>query len=290
MADIPFDDRDGSIWINGEFVPWRDAKFHFLTHSLHYGGAVFEGIRVYNGKAFKLKEHNERLLGSCNIMDIVCPYTVEELNAACEEAIKINEVENGYIRPLVWRGSEEMGIGAKKTGINCGIAAWEWPNLYSNKAKEEGISLITSSWKKASADSVPCQAKVAGLYATATLAKHAANRAGYDDALMHDYRGYIAEATSCNFFFVKDKVLHTAVPDCFLNGITRQTVIDIADDLELEVNERHIAPEELKEADECFVTGTGVEIVPVSKIDDIDYEIGPITKDIIRIYSKMVNQ
>ena len=290
MPDMPFDDRDGMIWINEEFIPWRDAKIHFLTHSLHYGGAIFEGIRVYDSKAFKLKEHNERLLGSCNIMDITSPYSLEEINSACLEAIKINEIKNGYIRPLIWRGAEEMGIGAKNTKTHCGIAAWEWPNFFGDKAKREGISLKTSSWKKASPDSVPCHAKVSGLYAVATLTKHAAAKAGYDDTLMLDYRGYIAEASSCNFFFVKDGELHTAIPDCFLNGITRQTVIEIAKEKNIVVNERQIMPEELKDADECFVTGTAVEITPVNKIDEREYEVGSITQELINTYDKLVKK
>jgi len=285
---IPFDDRDGYIWFDGDLCPWRDAKVHFLTHSLHYGGAVFEGIRVYDGKIFKLTEHIERLLGSCNIMDMESPFTVDEIIAACQRVIEANKVQNGYIRPLVWRGAEEMGISAKNTKVHCGVATWEWPNYFGEQLKKKGIRVMTSSWKRPSPDSAPSHAKASGLYMISTLAKHAADRAGFDDALMLDYRGNVVELSSCNFFYVKNGELFTAIPDCFLNGITRLTVIDIAKAKGIKVNEKQISPEELKTADECFATGTAVEIIPISQIDSNEYKVGTLTKELIDEYDKLV--
>jgi len=288
MALIPYDDRDGAIWLDGKLVPWRDAKVHFLTHALHYGGAIFEGIRCYNGQMFKLNEHNNRLLEGCKIMDMKLGYTLEEINQACLEAIKANNITDGYVRPLAWRGAEQMGVSATQATIHLSVAAWEWPQYYKGDILSKGIRLVTSKWRRPAPDSAPVHAKASGLYMICTLSKHAAEAQGYNDALMLDYRGHVAELTSANFFMIKDGIIHTPTADCFLNGITRRTVIDLARGLGIEVQERTILPDELKLADECFATGTAAEITPIGGIDDAVYTVGPITTQIRETYAKLV--
>lgn len=288
MALIPYDDRDGWIWMQGKMVPWRDAKVHFLTHGLHYASSVFEGIRVYNGKPFKLSEHNARLLNSCEIMDMDKLYSVEQLNAACFETLKANNIKDGYLRPLAWRGPEQMGVAARASKTYFGIAAWEWPHYFSAELRDKGISVKTSEWRRPPANCAPVHAKAAGLYMICTLSKHAAEKAGYTDALMLDYRGYVAELTGANLFMVKNGELHTPITDCFLNGITRQTVIEIAKQKGLKVIERYIKPEELAEGEEFFATGTAAEVAIIGKIDARVIPIGPISKMLRDAYAELV--
>ncbi len=288
MALIPYDDRDGAIWLDGKLVPWRDAKVHFLTHALHYGGAIFEGIRCYNGQMFKLNEHNKRLLEGCKILDMKIQYTLEDINQACHEAIKANNITDGYVRPLAWRGAEQMGVSATQSTIHLCVASWEWPQYYKGDILAKGIRLVTSNWRRPAPNSAPVHAKASGLYMICTLSKHAAEAQGYNDALMLDYRGHVAELTSANFFMIQKGVLHTPTADCFLNGITRRTVIDLARGMGIEVQERTIMPDELKLADECFATGTAAEITPIGAIDDVVYPVGPITTQIREAYAKLV--
>ena len=284
-----FEDRDGFIWVNGKFVDWRDAKVPMISHGLHYGGTVFEGIRCYNGQAFKLHEHSERLIKSAELIDMKIPYTVEELNKATIETLEKNNLKDAYIRPLAWRGSDQMGITAQETKTHTAIAVWEWPSYFSPELRDKGISLKTSKWKRPAPDTAPIHSKAAGLYMICTMSKHEAENAGYDDALMLDYRGYVAEATGANMFLMKDGEIHTPTPDCFLNGLTRQTVIKLAQDRGFKIIERHIKPQELKDFDEIFVTGTAAEVTAIGKIDDIEYKVGNITKQLRDDYENLVN-
>ncbi|MBU6475831.1 MAG: branched-chain amino acid aminotransferase [Alphaproteobacteria bacterium] len=287
-ANIPYDDRDGFIWMDGKTVPWREAKVHFLTHALHYGSGVFEGIRAYNGKPFKLREHCERLIEGCKIMDMACPYAADDIAAACLETLRVNNVVNGYIRPLAWRGAEQMGVAAQQTKTHVGVAAWEWGNYFAGDAQDKGIALQTSRWRRPPPDAAPVHAKACGLYMICTLSKHAAEKAGFTDALMLDYRGRVAELTGANFFMVVNGELHTPEADCFLNGITRRTVMELARENGLKVVERAILPEELKTAQECFATGTAAEITPIGRIDGISYAVGPVTRLLRDAYGKRV--
>lgn len=288
MTLIPHDDRDGVIWLNGKMTPWRDARVHFLTHGLHYGSGVFEGLRAYGGVIFKLQEHSQRLLESCRIMDMNITYTLEQINQACLDCVKENKVMDGYVRPLAWRGSEQMGVTAQQTKIHLGVAAWEWPNYFGAKAKESGIRLKTSRWRRPAPDTAPVHAKACGLYMICTLSKHEAENAGFEDALMLDYRGRVAELTGANFFMVKNGEIHTPTPDCFLDGITRRTVIQLAKDSGLRVTERTIMPDELKTADECFATGTAAEVIPIGGIDDLSFTVGPVTRLLRENYEALV--
>lgn len=288
MALVPYDDRDGFIWLDGKLVPWREAKFHFLTHSLHYASAVFEGLRCYDGHIFKLNEHSQRLIDGCKIMDMNFTCTLEQVNEACKEAVKANNISDGYLRPLVWRGAQQMGVAAPQANIHFGVAAWDWPQYYKGDLLEKGIRVTTSQWRRPAPDTAPVHVKASGLYMICTISKQAAEAKGYNDALMLDYRGYVAELTSANFFMVKDGVLHTPAADCFLNGITRQTVIGLAKDLGIEVQERVILPDELATADECFATGTAAEISPIGMIDHMEYTVGPVTRKIREAYSALV--
>ncbi|NQV82416.1 MAG: branched-chain amino acid aminotransferase, partial [Rhodospirillales bacterium] len=257
MESPPFDDRDGLIWFNGRMIPWRDANLHVLSHALHYASSVFEGERSYSGKIFKLTEHSERLAFSAKTLGFELPFSVAEINAACIETCKANNIVDGYVRPIAWRGSEMMGVSAQATRINVAIAAWDWPSYFSPEARMKGIRLKTSKWRRPSPETEPVHAKAAGLYMICTLSKHDAEREGYDDCLMLDWRGQIAEATGANIFLgFGDGKLHTPTPDCFLNGITRQTVIALAQARGIEVIERAIMPGELKDATEIFLTGT----------------------------------
>ncbi|HEY8963754.1 MAG TPA: branched-chain amino acid aminotransferase [Alphaproteobacteria bacterium] len=290
MTEIPLDQRDGFIWQDGQLVAWKEAKTHVLTHGLHYASSVFEGIRAYNGKAFKLTEHNERLVKSADILDMKIPYTVAELDAACNEVIKANNLTDCYLRPVVFRGPEQLGLGAPNAKIHVAIAAWVWPKYFSPELLERGISLLQTDWRRPSPDSAPWESKAAGLYMICTLAKHDAIRKGYTDALMLDYRGLVAEATAANLFMVKDAKIKTPIADCFLNGITRQTVIQLAKDVGISVEETRIELPELMSADEIFLTGTAAEITPVGKINNTDFTVGPVTKQMLKLYEDLVNR
>jgi branched-chain amino acid aminotransferase len=272
-------------------LDWREANLHLLTHALHYASSVFEGERVYSGNIFKLREHSDRLINSAKIMGFKIPYTVNEIDAACIQACEANNIVDGYVRPIAWRGSEMMGVSAQDTTIHLAIAVWAWPSYFSPEARNKGISLKTSPWRRPPPDTAPVHAKAAGLYMICTMSKHDAEKAGYDDALMLDWRGYVVEGTGANFFMItQDNVINTPPPDCFLNGITRQTVIQLAKDRGYKIVERHVQPEELKNAHEIFVTGTAAEVTPVGKIDDLEYEVGEITKVLRGDYEKLVGR
>ncbi|MDH5189506.1 MAG: branched-chain amino acid aminotransferase [Rhodospirillaceae bacterium] len=291
MAATPYDDRDGQIWLDGEMVPWRDAKVHILTHALHYASSVFEGVRMYNGNIFKLTEHTERLHKSASILGFEIPWTTDQINQACIEACEINNIKDGYIRPVAWRGSEMMGVSAQKNTIHLAVAAWEWPSYFSPEARMRGIRLQTSKWKRPSAETEPVHAKAAGLYMICTLSKHAAEQAGFDDSLMLDYRGQVAEATGANIFMeMGDGKLHTPIPDCFLDGITRRTIIELAKKRGIDVVERVIMPDELANATQIFLTGTAAEVTPVGAIDNHAYSVGEITLQMMDDYDKAVGK
>ena len=287
---ISFDQMDGHIWFNGEFVPWADARIHVLSHGLHYASCVFEGERAYEGQIFKLREHTERLFYSARELGFDIPYSIEEIDAACEEALKINNLTNAYIRPVAWRGSEMMGVSAQENKINMAIAVWEWPSYFDPEEIKKGIRLDIASYKRPSPETAPCHAKAAGLYMICTLSKHAAEKKGYADALMYDYRGQVAEATGANVFFILDGKIHTPIPDCFLDGITRRTVIDLAKDKGIEVVERVIMPDELDGFEECFITGTAAEVTPVSKISDYNFEVCNTITDLNESYQNLVRK
>ena len=288
MTIIPFDDRDGWIWMDGHFVPWRDAKVHVLTHGLHYGSCVFEGERLYNGKIFKLTEHTRRLFRSAEILEMEIPFTVEEIDAACVETVARMGFTDAYIRPVAWRGPEQMGVAAQATKTHVAIAAWEWPSYFDPETKRRGIRMMHAPYARPAPNAAPTEAKAAGLYMICTLSKHAAERAGYADAMMLDYRGYVAEATGANIFFVKDGVIHTPLADCFLNGLTRQTVIDLARSRGFDVIERHIQPEEMTGFTECFITGSAAEVTPVAEIGDYRFTPGNISLSLMDDYSQLV--
>ena len=286
-----FENMDGTIWYNGVYVPWRDANFHLLTHSLHYGGAVFEGIRVYDGKIFKLTHHMERFLKSARILDYEIPYDLETLNAATKECLRLNNVANGYIRPIAWRGAEGMGIAGTGCQIHTAIAVWQWPSYFAADVRERGLKLMTSNlWRRPPPECSPTQSKANGLYMIGTAAKQQAERMGFDEVLLLDWRGQITETSSSNVFFIKDGVLKTAIPDCFLNGITRQSVIEIAKANGIAFEEKVVWPEELMDADEVFVTGTAVEVTPVGQIDDKTFKVGDVTKRLMNLFDAAVQQ
>ena len=291
MTAPSFDDRDGLIWLNGELIDWRDAKIHILSHALHYASSVFEGVRTYGGNIFKLKEHSQRLLDSAALLGFKIPYSLNEINAACVKTCKANGIVDGYIRPLAWRGSEMMAISAQATTIHLSVATWKWPSYFTPEARMKGIRLKTGPWKRPSAETEPVHAKAAGLYMICTLSKHAVEAEGYDDALMLDWRGQIAETTGANIFLLmSDGKLHTPTPDCFLNGITRQTVIDLAMARGIEVIERAIMPEELADAKEVFLTGTAAEVTPVGEIDKHKYTPGEVCKTMMEDYDQAVGK
>ncbi len=290
MTIIPFDDRDGVIWFDGKFVPWRDAKVHVLTHGLHYASAVFEGERAYNGKIFKSREHSQRLHKSAELLDFKIPFSVEELDAAKKELIKKQSIVNGYLRPLAWRGSEMMSVASKGTKIHVAIATWEWPSYFGKEAKERGLKLQWSKWTRPAPNMAPVASKAAGLYMICTMAKNTAEAEGYNDALMLDYRGYLAEATGANLFLVMDGAVHTPTADCFLNGITRQTVMQLAKDKGMKVVERHIKPEELKNVSEVFLTGSAAEVTPVGQIGDQQFQVGRVTETLMQAYGDLVRK
>jgi branched-chain amino acid aminotransferase len=287
-AAAPFDNRPGEIWMNGEFIPWSDAQLHVLSHALHYASSVFEGERAYGGKIFKLREHTERLFRSAEILDMKIPYTVEEIDNACMELLERQGLKDAYVRPVAWRGSEMMGVSAQTTRINVAIAIWEWPSYFDAQQRLKGIRLDMAKWRRPDPATAPSEAKAAGLYMICTLSKHAAERAGYADALMLDYRGQVAEATGANVFFVKNGELHTPTPDCFLNGITRQTVMGLARDRQIKINERAIMPEEMATFEECFIVGTAAEVTPVSEIGPYNFTVGNITTTLMNDYMATV--
>lgn len=287
---LPFDQRDGWIWMNGEMRPWKEAQVHVLTHGLHYGSCVFEGQRAYNGKVFKMQEHHERLHKSGELLGFKIPYTVEELNEACMAVLEKNQLVNAYIRPVAWRGSEMMAISAQQTKVHVAFAAWEWPSYFSEELKKKGLKLKTASFNRPSPTSAPVHSKAAGLYMICTISKHEAEREGFNDALMLDYRGYVAECTGANIFFFMGDELHTPLADCFLNGITRRTVIDLAREAGIKVVERHIKPEEIKDADEVFVTGSAAEITPIGQIDDATFTPAAKTFALMDAYAKAVGK
>ncbi len=288
MALTPYDDRDGVIWFDGELIPWRDAKLHVLSHALHYASAVFEGERVYNGRVYKLSEHSERLGESARQMDMKMPYTAAEIDAATREVVAANGIAEGYVRPVAWRGSEMMGVAAQQCATHVAIASWEWPPYFGDDAGQRGIRLAFAEYRRPSPDTAPTKTKAAGLYMICTLTKHKAEAQGYDDALMLDWRGRVAESTGANFFMVQNGALHTPVPDCFLDGITRRTVIGLAKERGIEVVERVIMPDELAQADEVFLTGTAAEVTPISEIGPHNYQVGPLTRTLMEDYAKEV--
>jgi branched-chain amino acid aminotransferase len=291
MASVdPFDDRDGSLWYDGKIVPWRGAQTHVLTHGLHYGSCVFEGERIYNGRIYKLAEHTARLFESARLLGMKIPYTEKEISDATVEACTAQNIADGYIRPVVFRGSEMMAVSAQNTAIHVGIAAWQWPSYFDPKEKLKGIRLEISEWKRPAPDTAPTQAKAAGLYMICTLSKHAAESRGYADALMLDYRGYVAEATGANVFFIKDGALITPIADCFLNGITRKSVIALARARQIPVTERHIELQELEGFSECFITGTAAEVTPVAEIGPYKFAPGAITETLMNDYANEVRR
>ena len=289
MALIPFDDRDGFIWMNGEMLAWRDAKTHTLSHGLHYASAVFEGERAYGGSIFRSADHTARLRQSCQYLDFDLPMSDAELNAIKDQVLEVNGIEEGYVRAFAWRGSEMMAISAQQTKVHVAVAAWQWPSYFDPEARMKGLTLDLASWRRPAPDSAPVHAKAAGLYMICTLAKHEAERKGFNDAMMLDYRGYVAEATGANLFFVTQQgEIHTPTADCFLNGITRQSVIQMARDMGYQVVEKHIRPEEMSQYTEAFLTGTAAEVTPVRQIGEYHFTPGTICKALIDGYDDLV--
>ena len=285
---LNFDDHDGNIWFDGKLKPWRECNVHILTHALHYASCVFEGERVYNGSIFRLRDHSQRLIDSAAALGFEIPYSVEEIDAATLETVAAQGFDDAYVRPVAWRGSEMMGVSAQQSVIHMAIAVWEWPSYFSPEARMKGIRLKTSDWKRPSPESAPVHSKAAGLYMICTLSKHKAEDEGYDDALMLDYRGRIAETTGANIFLAQEGVLHTPIPDCFLDGITRRTVMELARLRGIDIVERVLMPDEFAKADEIFVTGTAAEVTPGGEIDQHNYQVGPITKALMEDYDKLV--
>ena len=283
------ENKEGLIWYNGDLVDWKDAKLHLLSHGLHYASSVFEGERAYSGKIFKLNEHTERLLDSASQLDLNVPYTLSEIKAACCLVLEKNNLTDAYIRPIIWRGAETMGVSAPNSKIHCAIAVWEWPSYFSPEDKLKGIKLTLSKWKRPSPETIPCKAKAAGLYMICTLSKQEAESRGYDDALMLDWKGQVAEATGANIFFIIGNEIHTPVPDCFLDGITRRTVIEIAKVQGLKIIERKIEIDELSDFEQCFITGTAAEVTPVSEIDNINFSVGDQIMKLSDSYIDLVN-
>ncbi len=287
MALVPFDDRDGLIWMDGALVPWRDAKLHVLSHGLHYASGVFEGERAYSGNVFKLREHTERLIASGRILGFEIPWSAEQIDAACREVLAANNLTDAYVRPIAWRGTEQLSVSAQQTKIHLAIACWAWPNLFGAD-RMKGVRLGMAPWKRPHPETAPTASKAACLYTIGTLSKHAAEAAGFDDALVLDWRGRITEATGANIFFVMDGAVHTPTPDCFLDGITRRTVMSIARRQQMKVIERVIEMEELPRATEVFLSGTAAEVTPVREIAGHLYTPGPVTEALLREYDGLV--
>lgn len=284
-----YDDRDGWIWLDGKLVPWREANVHVLTHALHYASSVFEGARAYGGEIFKLSEHSARLRKSAALLGFELPWSVEEIDAACRETLAANNLTDGYLRPVAWRGSEQMGVSAKRTKPHMAVACWHWGAYFGEEAIRKGLRLDISPWRRPAPYTAPTESKAAGLYMICTLAKHHAEDRGYNDALMLDWRGQVAEATGANAFFVRDGALHTPIPDCFLDGITRRTVIDLARARGIEVIERKIWPEELESFEQFFVTGSAAEVTPVASAGPWNFEVGELTMGLRKDYLDLVN-
>ena len=291
MQQLSFDKRSGKIWFNNELCEWQDARVHIISHGMHYASLVFEGLRVYNKKIFKLKEHTDRLFNSAKILDMKIPYSCNEIMEATKKLVSDQNIENGYIRPFVWRGSEMMGVSAQNTKINVAIAIWDWPTYFNPELKLKGIKLNISKWQRPPQNSSPWESKAAGLYMICTLSKHQAEKDGYTDSLMLDHEGNIAEATSANIFFKDEKdELHTPIPDSFLNGITRKTVIDLAKSKNIKIHERKISPNELSNFKGCFITGTAAEITPVGNILDNNFEVCDLIKNLSLSYEELVGK
>ena len=289
MSIVPFDDRDGWIWLDGQFVPWREATVHVLTHGLHYASAVFEGERMYGGEIFELTAHTERLFKSAEIMDMEIPFTVAQIDQACKDTCAKNGLTDAYVRPIAWRGSEMIGVSAQNTTIHTAIACWEWPSYFQPEERARGIRLTFAKYRRPDPATAPVASKATGLYMICTISKHAAEKDGYTDALMLDWRGYVAESTGANIFLVRDGVIHTPDPDCFLNGITRRSVIAIAKSKGIEVVERRILPDELDAMEECFITGSAAEVTAVAEIAKWKFTPGSITKTLMDDYTAEVN-
>ena len=288
---IPYDKREGKIWYNNDLVDWQDVKIHILSHGLHYASCVFEGLRVYDGEIFKLEEHTDRLYHSAKKMDIKIPYSKDEINNATKKIVSVQNVQNGYIRPVAWRGSEMMAVAAQQTKIHMAIATWEWGTYFDSKLKTEGIKLNISNWRRPAPNTIPWDTKASGLYMICTLSKHEAEKQGYSDSLMLDHEGNVAEATGANIFFKDNNgELHTPTPDCFLNGITRRTVIEIAKSKNIKVNERKISPDELSSFVGSFLTGTAAEVTPISKIAEHTYKVCNLILDLSASYDKLVRK
>ena len=285
-----YDNREGKIWMDGSLVDWREANVHILTHAMHYASSVFEGERAYNGKIFKSRAHSERLIQSGKLIDFDIPYSIDEIEAAKRSALDANGLTDGYVRAVAWRGAgEDMGVASARNPVHMAVAVWSWGNYYGD-AKMKGAKLDIAKWRRPDPATAPSQAKAAGLYMIATMSKHTAEAKGCSDAMMYDYRGYIAEATGANIFFVRDGEVHTPMPDSFLNGLTRQTVIEILKQRGITVNERHIMPEEVESFEQCWLTGTAAEVTPVGQIGDYNFEVGALTRDISESYERLVRQ
>ena len=288
MSIIPFDEREGSIWFNGKMVPWKDAKIHVLTHGLHYASSVFEGERAYAGKIFKSKEHTQRFRKSANIMDFDLPFSDAEIIAAKDAVVAANGGGDQYVRPVAWRGSEMMAVAAQNNKIHVAIATWAWPSMFDPEVKMKGIRLDIADYRRPDPQCAPVHAKAAGLYMICTISKHKAEKKGYADAMMLDWQGRVAECTGANIFFTKDGQIHTPIADCFLNGITRQTVIEIAKKQGMTVNEKRIMPDELPSYNECFIVGSAAEVTPVAEIGPYKFTPGNMSRVLMDAYSKMV--
>ena len=288
MALIPFDQRDGSIWMNGRVIPWKEAKVHVLTHGLHYGSSVFEGERAYAGKIFKSKEHAIRLQKSAELMDMVMPYSIDEIMKAKDEVVALAGGGDQYVRPVVFRGSEMMAVSAQNNKIHVAIATWAWPSMFDPETKMKGIRLDIAEYRRPDPMCAPVHAKAAGLYMICTISKHKAEKKGYADAMMLDWQGRVAECTGANIFFTRDGAIHTPIADCFLNGLTRQTVIQIAKQQGMEVNETRIMPEDLPSYNECFIVGSAAEVTPVAEIGPYKFKPGNISRTLMDAYSSAV--
>jgi branched-chain amino acid aminotransferase len=287
MALIPFDDRDGLIWWDGQMVPWRDAKLHVLTHGLHYASSVFEGERAYEGNIFKLRAHTERLINSGRLLGFEIPFSADQIDGACNAVLEANNLSDAYVRPVAWRGSEQLAVSAQQTKIHLAVACWPWPNLFGAD-RMKGVRLGLAEWRRPHPQTAPTASKAAGLYMIGTLAKHAAEAAGFEDALMLTWDGYVGEATGANIFFVMDGKLHTPVPDCFLDGITRRVVISLAKSRQIEVVERHIPPSEIADAQEAFLAGTAAEVTPIRQIGEHHFAPGKVTEILLADYEALV--
>jgi len=288
MSEQTFDDRDGQIWLDGALVPWRDAKVHVLTHAMHYASSVFEGQRAYNGRIFALRDHCERLRNSAEILGFSIPWTLEQIEQGCRDTLAASGLEDAYMRPIAWRGSEQMGVAAPRSKIHLAISCWTWGAYFGAEALAKGLRLEIARWRRPAPYTAPTASKAAGLYMICTLSKHHASDHGYDDALMLDWRGQVAEATGANVFFVADGKLHTPTPDCFLDGITRRTVIDLATKRGIEVVERVIWPEELEHFEQCFLTGSAAEVTPVGSVGPWQFEVGDLTRQLMTDYAALV--